>query len=58
MSSATALANNDTMRLKTRITELLGIDYPILQGGMMWMGRAESFSTSARPCDMPCPRSA
>lgn len=29
------------MKLKTRITELLGIDYPIVQGGMMWVGRAE-----------------
>jgi nitronate monooxygenase len=27
--------------LKTRITCLLGIDYPIVQGGMMWVGRAE-----------------
>jgi len=27
--------------MKTRITELLGIRYPILQGGMMWVGRAE-----------------
>nr|WP_210425096.1 nitronate monooxygenase family protein [Spongiibacter thalassae] len=27
--------------MKTRITELLGIDYPIVQGGMMWVGRAE-----------------
>jgi NAD(P)H-dependent flavin oxidoreductase YrpB (nitropropane dioxygenase family) len=26
---------------KTRITELLGIDYPILQGGMRWVARAE-----------------
>ena len=26
---------------KTRITELLGIDYPILQGGMRWAARAE-----------------
>jgi NADH:quinone reductase (non-electrogenic) len=25
----------------TRITELLGIDYPILQGGMRWVARAE-----------------
>ncbi len=25
----------------TRITELLGIDYPILQGGMRWAARAE-----------------
>lgn len=29
------------MKLKTRITELLGIEYPIVQGGMMWVGRAE-----------------
>ena len=27
--------------LKTRITELLGIKYPITQGGMMWVSRAE-----------------
>ncbi|HZU64291.1 MAG TPA: nitronate monooxygenase family protein [Novosphingobium sp.] len=29
------------MALKTRITELLGIAHPIVQGGMMWVGRAE-----------------
>lgn len=27
--------------LKTRITELLGIQYPIVMGGMQWVGRAE-----------------
>ena len=27
--------------MKTRITELLGIEYPIVQGGMQWVGRAE-----------------
>lgn len=27
--------------LKTRITELLGIEHPVIQGGMMWVGRAE-----------------
>jgi NAD(P)H-dependent flavin oxidoreductase YrpB (nitropropane dioxygenase family) len=27
--------------MKTRITELLRIRYPIIQGGMMWVGRAE-----------------
>lgn len=27
--------------MKTRITELLNIQYPIVQGGMMWVGRAE-----------------
>lgn len=29
------------MTFKTRITELLNIEYPIVQGGMMWVGRAE-----------------
>src|SRR6202000_1727360 len=28
-------------KFKTRFTELVGIDYPIVQGGMMWVGRAE-----------------
>jgi NADH:quinone reductase (non-electrogenic) len=27
--------------MRTPITELLGITYPIIQGGMMWVGRAE-----------------
>lgn len=27
--------------LKTRVTELLGIEYPIIQGGMQWLARAE-----------------
>ena len=26
--------------LKTRFTEAFGIDYPIAQGGMQWVGRA------------------
>lgn len=30
--------------LKTRITEMLGIDYPILQGGMQWIARAKLVS--------------
>ena len=29
------------MRLQTRFTRLVGIDHPIVQGGMMWVGRAE-----------------
>jgi NAD(P)H-dependent flavin oxidoreductase YrpB (nitropropane dioxygenase family) len=29
------------MRMKTAVTELLGIRYPIIQGGMQWVGRAE-----------------
>lgn len=27
--------------MKTRITQMLNIKYPIIQGGMMWVGRAE-----------------
>jgi len=29
------------MTIRTRFTDLVGIDYPIVQGGMMWVGRAE-----------------
>lgn len=29
---------------KTRLTELLDIEYPIIQGGMMWLSRAELVS--------------
>ena len=29
------------MALKTRITEMLGIEHPIVQGGMQWVGTAE-----------------
>ena len=29
------------MKFSTRITQLLGIDYPIIQGGMRWAARAE-----------------
>ncbi|MGE8538392.1 MAG: NAD(P)H-dependent flavin oxidoreductase, partial [Acinetobacter sp.] len=32
------------MNIQTRITELLGIRYPIIQGGMMWVGTAEMAS--------------
>ena len=27
--------------LKTRFTELVGVEYPIVQGGMQWVGRAQ-----------------
>jgi len=27
--------------MKTRFTELMGVEHPIMQGGMMWVGRAE-----------------
>lgn len=29
------------MTFRNRVTELLGIKHPIIQGGMMWVGRAE-----------------
>jgi len=29
------------MALRTRVTEMLGIEHPIVQGGMMWVGTAE-----------------
>ncbi len=32
------------MALKTRITELLGIEHPVVQGGMQWVGTAEMAS--------------
>ncbi|MEY4721596.1 MAG: hypothetical protein RIQ46_1321, partial [Pseudomonadota bacterium] len=30
-----------TMAFKTRVTEMLGIEHPIVQGGMMHVGYAE-----------------
>ena len=27
--------------MKNRVTEMLGVRYPIVQGGMQWVGRAE-----------------
>jgi NAD(P)H-dependent flavin oxidoreductase YrpB (nitropropane dioxygenase family) len=33
--------------MKTRVTELLGIRYPIIQGGMQWVGLAEMASAVA-----------
>lgn len=32
------------MAIKTRITELLGIEHPVVQGGMQWVGVAEMAS--------------
>ena len=29
------------MAIRTRFTELAGIEHPVVQGGMMWVGRAE-----------------
>jgi NADH:quinone reductase (non-electrogenic) len=35
---------NDLPALRTRVTEQLGIRYPIIQGGMQWVGTAEMAS--------------
>ncbi|WP_298039631.1 nitronate monooxygenase [uncultured Microbacterium sp.] len=32
---------NEQPRLRTPFTEALGIEHPVVQGGMMWVGRAE-----------------
>lgn len=32
------------MKLNTRVNKLLGTEYPIVQGGMMWVGKAELVS--------------
>ena len=33
--------NRGQTMLKTRFTELVGVEHPIVQGGMQWVGRAE-----------------
>ena len=33
--------------LKTRFTELVGVEHPVVQGGMQWVGRAELVSAVA-----------
>ena len=30
--------------MRTRVTDMLGIRYPIIQGGMQWVGKAELVS--------------
>nr|WP_245586060.1 nitronate monooxygenase family protein [Solimonas soli] len=41
MQAAAQPGAADAPAMKTRVTEMLGIRYPIVQGGMMWVGRAE-----------------
>ena len=36
-----ALTDEGAYVLKTRFTELVGVEHPITQGGMQWVGRAE-----------------
>ena len=41
MGRNSAVNEEDAMALKTRITEMLGIEHPIVQGGMQSVGYAE-----------------
>lgn len=41
------LTINTHPRLKTRFTETFGVEYPVMQGGMQWVGRAELASAVA-----------
>src|SRR6202012_1558793 len=34
-------AETEGPMIKTRFTELVGVEHPIVQGGMQWVGRAE-----------------
>lgn len=38
--------------MKTVITELLGIEYPVIQGGMAWVGTAELAAAVSKPVDL------
>ena len=41
--------------MKTRITELLGIEYPIIQGGMAWVAESHlAAAVSAAGCNHRC----
>jgi nitronate monooxygenase len=41
-------------RLRTRFTEEFGIDHPIVQGGMQWVGRAELVAAVANAGALGC----
>jgi nitronate monooxygenase len=44
---ARALLRDGNGIMRTRITELFGVEHPIAQGGMQWVGRAELVSAVA-----------
>jgi len=44
MNCATSSTPNSIYIMKTRVTEQLGISYPIIQGGMQWVGTAKMAS--------------
>lgn len=40
--------------LKTRFTEMFGVEHPIMQGGMQWVGRAELVASVANAGALGC----
>ncbi|MFB9353227.1 NAD(P)H-dependent flavin oxidoreductase [Sneathiella chinensis] len=40
--------------MKTRFTEMFGVEHPIIQGGMQWVGRAELVSAVANAGALGC----
>jgi NADH:quinone reductase (non-electrogenic) len=46
-ATLTPTARKGAPMLKTRFTEMFGVDHPIVQGGMQWVGRAELVSAVA-----------
>src|SRR5690606_13323257 len=47
IKAAPPCSHPDNTMFKTRITDLFGIKYPIVQGGMQWVARAELVSSVA-----------
>ena len=39
--------------MKTEVTELLGIEYPIIQGGMAWVAEYHLAAWAHRGCKRP-----
>lgn len=44
------------MTIRTRFTELAGIEHPMVQGQRMWVGRAELAAVSNAGGSASCPR--
>jgi len=44
----------ETRKMKTRFTEMFGVEHPIVQGGMQWVGRAELIAAVANAGALGC----
>src|SRR5919204_6641800 len=40
--------------MRTRFTELFGVEHPVMQGGMQWVGRAELVAAVANAGALGC----